>query len=130
MNPVHYVKEWIDYFFEKAFEPVRIHLQNQRIAALGQVLEGAKGVAVADRVFLRAVTMLEGELGIENKENAELQMGLISHLGEVIPYLKPKKSSEKVSKLFEEMKEDATTDENVKEEMDQILGEFYENSNE
>lgn len=106
------VKEIVEYVFEKAFEPVSIYLQNQRLNALGQVLQGAKDTQAGHRVYLRAMTILEGEFGIYNESNAEVAESHIAHVGEVIPQFRPKNPNEVVEDEY-----------NVAEEMNQVLNE-------
>jgi len=47
----------------------------QRVQALGQVAEAAKNCPAGHRVYLRAMTVLEIELGITNAKNAEVAEG-------------------------------------------------------
>lgn len=80
----------INQVYSKIADPIQMYLKSQRIAALAKAAEGAKDTPAGHRVFLRAMTMLEVELGIMNEENSEVQEGFISSVQELFA---PKKSS-------------------------------------
>jgi len=50
----------------------------ERVAALGQVALAAKDAPAGHRVYLRAMTMIEIELGIKNDKNAEVGEGYLA----------------------------------------------------
>jgi hypothetical protein len=47
------------------------------LGALGCVANGAKDTAAGHRVYLRAITLLEKEFGIDNPRNAEVSEGFL-----------------------------------------------------
>jgi len=66
-------------------EPIKTYFKWKRIEALGQVARGTMGPKAGHRVYLRAVTMLEIELGIGNGRNTEVQEGYLKSVDQLMP---------------------------------------------
>jgi len=56
----------------------------ERVAALGKAAEAAKNTDAGHRVYLRAMSMLEVELGIINPNNSEVTEGYLEDIDRLI----------------------------------------------
>jgi hypothetical protein len=56
----------------------------QRVQALGQAAEAAKNTKAGHRVYLRCMSMLEIELGVDNGNNAEVSEGFLDSLDRLV----------------------------------------------
>jgi len=56
----------------------------QRVNALGQAAQAARDTTAGHRVYLRAMSMLEVELGILNAENSEVAEGYLENVQDLV----------------------------------------------
>ena len=78
MESVNKVLNFIKY-------PIVQYLKWKRVEALSRVAEGAKNTKAGHRVYLRAVTMMEIELGVDNQDNYEVKEGYLDSVSDLIP---------------------------------------------
>ena len=73
----------IDYLIQKISFPIREFLKWKKVNAIANAGIAAKDTQAGHRVYLRAITDLEVELGIKNDANCEVQEGYLNSVDDV-----------------------------------------------
>lgn len=66
------------------FSPIQKYLKLKRLEAIAKVADASKSTDAGHRVYLRCMTILELELGIDNKKNYEVSEGYLQSTQDLV----------------------------------------------
>jgi len=83
--------------------PIKKFIKWQRVEAIAAAAMAAKDTSAGHRVYLRSMTMLEIELGVQNEDNCKVSEG---HLDNVQELMEKAQEEPKAEELLLEDKND------------------------